>query len=148
MAEEINMYLGDKPPTVYDAAIALLSMATKPKSEKMHSAILKYRKSLISMWHRSFGKEHTISIPAVTRKLELIVTSYYNQVYTKGSRVKPKHDTEVPISKRMLIKTWRLAPISDSKKSKGEKTNNDLLDIDKDMDLTSQGERKFSIKTS
>ena len=126
------MYLGDKLPTVYDAAIALLSMATKPKSEKMHSAILKYRKSLISMWHRSFGKEHTISIPAVTRKLEF-----------KGSRVKPKHDTEVPISKRMLNKTWRLAPISDSKKSKGEKTNNDLLDIGKDMDNITGREKVF-----
>ena len=127
MAEEINMYLGD-------AAIALLSMATKPKSEKMHSAILKYRKSLISMWH-------TISIPAVTRKLELIITSYYNQVYTKGSQVKPKHDTEVPITKRMLNKTWRLAPISDSKKSKGEKTNNDLLG--KDMDNITGREKIF-----
>ena len=143
MAEEINIYLGDKLPTVYDAAIALLSMATKPKSEKMHSATLKYRKSLISMWHCLFGKEHTISIPTVTRKLELIVTSYYNQVYTKGSRVKPKHDTEVPISKRMLNKTWRLASISDSKKSKGEKTNNDLLDIGKDMDNITGREKIF-----
>ena len=143
MAVEFGIYLGDKLPTVYDAAIQLFKMATKPKSEKMHNAILNYRNNLISMWHRSFGKEHTLSHPAITRKLELIVSSYYNQVYTKCGRVKPKHANEVPKQKRMLNKAWRLAPISDSKKSKGEKQNNDLLDIGKDMGNITGREKMF-----
>ena len=142
---EFSIYLGDKLPTVYDAAIQLFKMATRPKSERMHKAILSYRNNLILMWHRSFGKEHTLSIPAVTRKLELIVNSYNNQVYTKCGRVKPKHANEVLKQKRMLNKTWRLAPISDCKmkKGKGNKQNNDLLDIGKDMDKLTGREKMF-----
>ena len=81
MAEDRRIfYLGDKLPTVYDAAIAIFSICRNPNSEKMHNTLLLYARNLILMWTRLVGEKHTITRSAVVRKLELIVKTYYNQV--------------------------------------------------------------------
>ena len=35
MSEKVHFILGDKLPTVYDAAISLFSVATQPETNKM-----------------------------------------------------------------------------------------------------------------
>ena len=88
MNEDRILYLGDRLPTVYDAAIAIYSICKKPNSEKMK--ITRCADSLISMWTRSFGDQHTPTLTPVIRKLELIVKDYDNQVYSKADQVYSK----------------------------------------------------------
>ena len=134
---DITFYLGDNLPTVYDAAIAIFSICKKPNSEKMKITIKKYVDNLKSMWALSFGDQHTLPWTPVYRKLELIVKDYYNQVYSKANRMKPKHKKEAVehSSVQMLNRVWRNYPISDrvyKKKADKEKetlTNDYLLNI-------------------
>ena len=81
MSENILFYLGDKLPTVYDAAIAIFSICRKVNSPKNKDTISNYTRALIAMWTRSFGEQHTLKKTAVNVKLETIVQDYYNNVY-------------------------------------------------------------------
>ena len=115
MTENLVFILGDKLPTYYDAAIAIYSVATKPKSKKMNSVISAYVKALIDIWKRSFGNDHVMSRSSVTSKLQKLVDHYYNQVYIKIHRKSDKHKKESNSkniktsgkSSRQLNKQWR-----------------------------------------
>ena len=86
MDEKIIFVLGDKLPRYYDAAIAIFTIAQKPKSDKMKLCIQAYVAALIDIWTKSFGVEHILNRGCVTKRVETLVTNYYNNVYMQATK--------------------------------------------------------------
>ena len=84
MDEKIIFALGDKLPRYYDAAIAIFTIAQKPKSDKMKLCIQAYVTDLMNVWTKSFGVEHILTHGCVTKQVEILVTNYYNNVYSES----------------------------------------------------------------
>ena len=156
MAEGSIFYLGDKLPTVYDAAITINSVCRKPNSDKMRDIISVYGKNLILLWTRSFGEKHVISRSSVIKKIETLVKSYYNLVYNKAARFKAKHGSGTEGAQkqtmRALNRAWRQSNIciqGEGKRGRPGKdvkkalTNDYLLDIGKDMHDVTGREKTF-----
>ena len=129
-----NVYfiLGNKLPTVYDAAIDIFNICSKPKSEKIKSCIHVYALALMDQWVKAFGQGYIITRQAVEAKLAVIVSNYYNKVYTEQYRTKPKKPGSQFIKKnrRQLNKEWRLSNISYKKNRKSV-----LMPVDKLLDI-------------
>lgn len=70
MGEKIIFVLGGKLPRYYNAAIAIFTIAQKPKSDKMKLCIRAYVTALINIWTKSFGVEHTLTHGCVTKELK------------------------------------------------------------------------------
>ena len=92
MDEKIIFALEDKLPRYYDAAIAIFTIAQKPKSDKMKLCIQAYVAALIDIWTKSFGVEHILNRGCVTKQVEKLVTNYYNNVYSESHRKQPKKE--------------------------------------------------------
>ena len=153
--EKIIFVLGDKLPRYYNAAIAILTIPQKPKSDKMKPCIQVYVTALIVIWTKSFGVEHILTGGCVTEWIKKLVTNYYNNVYGESHHKQPKKkgSTFVKKSIRQLNRSWREKSLPLSKKR--EVMNESLLDIWKDMEKVTgtekifyedqNGPRKFSI---
>ena len=143
MDEKIIFVLGDKLPRYYDAAIAIFTIAQKPQSDKMKLCIQAYVTALIDIWTKSFGIEHILTCGCVTKRVERLVTNYYNNVYSESHCKQPKKkgSTFVKKSIRQLNWSWREKSLPLSKKR--EITIDSLLDIGKDMDKTIGNEKIF-----
>ena len=64
--------------------------------------------ALIVVWKKAFGEEHVMAKTSVIKKLEKLVDSYYNQVYSVFHCSKPRSSSK-PIEKkswRQLNKEW------------------------------------------
>ena len=59
--ELFNWGLGDKLPTIYDAAVCIFKQCKSPKSSTMKTVLHAYAVELRAMWVRSFGKEHVLA---------------------------------------------------------------------------------------
>ena len=71
--EKLVFILPDRLPTVYDVALSIYSIVSKPKSERMKYCIQAYVTALIDVWVKSFGNEHLIHRKYVNKKVETIV---------------------------------------------------------------------------
>ena len=71
---------GDLLPTIYDVAISIFNVASKPKSDKMQQCINAYAESLIDLWIRAFGEDHVLSINPVKDRIRVIVLHYHSNV--------------------------------------------------------------------
>ena len=60
-----------------------------------------YAVALIVVWKKAFGEEHVMTKTSVIIKLEKLVNSYYNQVYSMFHRSKPRSSLK-PIEKKSL----------------------------------------------
>ena len=143
MDEKIIFALGDKLPRYYDAAIAIFTIAQKPKSDKMKLCIQAYVAALIDIWTKSFGVEHILNRGCIYKRVEKLVTNYYNNVYRESHRKQPKKEgsTFVKKSIRQLSRSWREKFLPLSKKR--EVMIDSLLDIGKDMDKVIGNEKIF-----
>ena len=90
---------------------------TKPSISIVKAGVLFFRKTtiyayavaLIVVWKKAFGEEHVMAKTSAIKKLEKLVNSYYNQVYSVFHRSKPRSSSK-PIEKkllRQLNKEWR-----------------------------------------
>ena len=145
MGERIIFVLGDKLPTIYDVAISIYNVVSKPNSGGMKNCIQAYVTALINVWIKSFGKKHLITRTPITKKVETIIKHYQNNVYIEATRRKPKHKGEVMLKKsvRQLNREWSRKSISWSKKQKS--LINGLFDIGCNMDKLTGDEREFYI---
>ena len=141
MGERIIFVLGDKFPTIYDVAISIYNVVSKPNSGGMKNCIQAYVTALINVWIKSFGKKHLITRTPITKKVETIIKHYQNNVYIEATRRKPKHKGEVMLKKsvRQLNREWSRKSISWSKKQKS--LINGLFDIGCNMDKLTGDER-------
>ena len=71
---QLKFVLGDKLPTTYDVVIAIYSVASKPGTNKTSLTIHEYALALISIWGKSFGSDHVMSLTGVKYKLNKIFT--------------------------------------------------------------------------
>ena len=133
MSDHFVFILDDQLPTYYNAALSIFTVASKPNTQKMSSAINSYSLALMNVWTKSFGKGHIMSRSSITKKLVKLTNSYYSQVYVSSHRNKRKHGEEMPTSmrnfKRDLNKKWKTMLTS----KKGP-SNNSLLDIGANME--------------
>ena len=83
-------------------------------------------------WVKAFGQGYIITRQAVEAKLAVIVSNYYNKVYTEQYRTKPKKPGSQFIKKNLqqLNKEWRLSNISYKKNRKSV-----LMPVDKLLDI-------------
>ena len=111
---EIIFVLGDKLPLIYDVAISLFSVSTKPTSEKMNKGVVAYVNSLHDVWTRAFGEEHVLRRSEIKKHVETIIHNYNTQVYIEQGRTKPKNKymTFVRKSLRQLNREWRNKSVS------------------------------------
>ena len=68
-----------------------------------------YAVALIVIWKNAFGKEHVMTKTSVIKKLEKLMKSYCNQVYSVFRHSRPRSNSK-PIEKkslRQLNKDWR-----------------------------------------
>ena len=88
----------------------------KPSISIVKTGVLFFRKAtihanavaLIVVWKKAFGEEHVMAKASVTKKLEKLVDSYYNRVYSVFHCSKPRSSSK-PIEKkslRPLNKEW------------------------------------------
>ena len=99
---------------------------TKPSISIVKTSALFFRKAtihayavtLIMVRKKAFGEEHITTKASVIKKLEKLVNSYYNQIYSVFHRSKPRSSSKRIIQKslRQLNKEWR--PSVDSKTGK------------------------------
>ena len=143
MDEKIIFVLGGKLPRCYDAAIAIFTVAQKPKSDKMKLCIQAYVTALIDIWTKSFGVEHILTRGCFTKRVKKLVTNYYNNVYSESQCKKPKKkgSTFIKKSMRQLNRSWREKSLPLSKKR--EVMIDSLLDIGKDMNKEIGNEKIF-----
>ena len=91
---------------------------TKPSVSIVKTGVLFFRKAtihanavaLIVVWKKAFGEEHVMAKTSVIKKLEKLVDSYYNQVYSVFHCSKPRSSSK-PFEKtlRQLNKEWRIS---------------------------------------
>ena len=86
----IYFMLGDKLPTVYDVAIDIFGLCSKPGSEKMKKCINIYTTALIDQWTKAFGEGFTLAPSNVNKKITDVAMNYYNSVYAEQFRIKSK----------------------------------------------------------
>ena len=144
MGEKIIFVLGDKLPKYYDAAIAIFTIAQKPKSDKMKLCFqANTLTGLTDIWTKSFGVEHILIRGCLTKRVKKLVTNYYNNVYIERHRKQPKKkgSTFVKKSIRQLNRSRREKSLPLSKKRKV--MIDSLLDIGKDMDKVTGNEKIF-----
>ena len=146
MACDYKFILGDKLPTIYDAAIAVHSVAKGTQSCSRTTAIHKYALALREMWVKSFTEKHVIHLNSVKKRLVGIMKDYDNKVYKpccKGRRANDLHCSTI----RNLNKIWRSAEVvckySNNNALFHAQTNNDLLDMGKDTHLLKGNEKEF-----
>ena len=140
--EEIHFSLGDKLPTVYDAAITIFSICITPTSSIMTHVISQYAVALKNVWEKAFGSDHVLCHRQIKSKLTKVVKDYHNKVYLKHHRKSAKKkingeikpSAEVRESIRSLNKKWRLM-----------NKNNNLFDIGKDTKKLTGRESAFYI---
>ena len=142
----ICFMLGDKLPTVYDVAIDIFSLCSKPGSEKMKKCINIYATSLIDQWTKAFGEGFTLASSNVHKRITDIVLNYYSRVYTEQFRTKSKKKG-VPFVKksmRQLNKDWKQSSMTVTKhRIKTVIPNDSLLDIGVNMDTLTGDELIF-----
>jgi hypothetical protein len=134
--------LGDKLPLIYDAAIAIHSVSKRKLARE--KAIHSYSTALRNMWIKSFELDHVISLRAVKTRITSIMNDYNTKCY-KASYNRGKVSKAIPL--RSLNKIWRQLPVPVKKNTPKEKvnflTNNDLLDIGKEMQQLTGNERAY-----
>ena len=86
----IYFMLGDKLPTVYDVAIDIFGLCSKPGSEKMKKCINIYTTALIDQWTKAFGEGFTLAPSNVNKKITDVALNYYNRVYAEQFRTMSK----------------------------------------------------------
>ena len=97
--EKLIFILGDKLPTYYDAAISIYQVSQSPKTHKMQITISAYFNALIDTWQKSFTAKHVLSSKAsIVKKVESVVSHYYNNIYNPTHRSSQKHKG-VPLEK-------------------------------------------------
>ena len=82
---------------------------TKPSISIVKTGVLFFRKAAIHafaiafivVWKKAFGEEHVMTKTSVIKKLEKLVNSYYNQVYSVFHRSKPRSSSK-PTEKKSL----------------------------------------------
>ena len=97
--EKTIFVLGDKLPVIYDVGIAIFNVVTNPKSEKMKHCIKAYINALTNVWVKSFGNIHLMARQHIKKRVETIVSHYYNNEYVEHHRTKPKHNGQVHVKK-------------------------------------------------
>lgn len=136
--------LGDKLPLIYDAAIAIHSVAKRKSARE--KAIHNYSTALRNMWIKAFGQDHVISLKAVKTRVATIMNDYNTKCY-KASYNRGKVSKALPL--RSLNKMWRQLPVPVKKNTPKQKikcvTNNDLLDIGKEMQQLTGNEKAYYI---
>ena len=103
-----NFTLGDRLPTIYDAAIQMYQVSPYLKSAKSKYAIVAYADAVLSMWHRSFKTEFTLGKTAVINKLENIMKDYVKKV-TGRERYGDSQRGVAPKLICHLNREWRMA---------------------------------------
>ena len=94
MADDYRFIIGDKLPTVYDAAIAIHTVAKG--STARPRAIHKYALAVRELWVKSFTEKHVIHLNTVKKRLVGIMKDYDNKVY-KASTVKIEDPVPYPL---------------------------------------------------
>ena len=97
--------------------------------------------SLINVWVKTFGQSHVMSRNGITKKLQKLVDSYWNDVYSKAHRKKGKgktKDVSTFMSIRHFNKNWRTKALN-----KTELSNGSLLDIGSKMESLTGAENIF-----
>ena len=129
--------MGDKLPTMYDAATSIYNISAAHKSERRDSAINTFMLSLRQMWAKAFGEEHVIGEKYIKKRLKEILKSFHNKVYIKSHRTNVKKNTrqhqEGSRTLRLQWKSMQITVKKHSKKSGIMPTYGSLLDIGKDM---------------
>jgi hypothetical protein len=141
--EKIIFVLGDKLPVIYDVGITIFSVVTSPKSEKMKHCIKEYVNALTNVWVKSFGNKHLMARQHIKKRVETIVSHYYNNVYVEHHRTKPKHKGEVHVKKsiRQLNREWRQKTLHITNRK--VVSIDSLLDIGQEMDGLTGNETSF-----
>ena len=144
MGEKIIFVLRDKLPKYYDAAIAIFTIAQKPKSDKMKLCFqANTLTGLTDIWTKSFGVEHILIRGCATKRVEKLVTNYYNNIYIERHHKQPKKKGSNFVNKsiRQLNRSRREKSLPLSKKH--EVMIDSLLVIGKDMDKVTGNEKIF-----
>ena len=146
-SRELQFILGDVLPTYYEAAISIFSVAVKPSSSKMRKAINGYANSLIDMWERSFTSKHVLRRKSVVKRIEKLVSLYYNKVYNVANRSAKKHSYDAsspPTSIRAINKEWKKTSIEfNVNRRKIALPITSLFDIIKDKEKLTGAEKVF-----
>ena len=129
MLIKIRFVLDDKLSCIYDVGIAIFNVVTNPKSEKMKDSIKTYINALTNVWVKSFGNRHLMAWQHIKKRVETIVSHYYNTEYVEHHRTKPKHKGQVHVRKsiRQLNREWRQKTL--------HITNNKVVSIDSLLDI-------------
>ena len=136
--ERYVFIMGDKLPTYYDVAITLFQVSTRRQGDQAQNALHAYQLALVDTWTKAFGTGHVMSRRGIINKLEKVCDRYYNEVYTKCNRKKPKHANESIPSIRSQNRLWRSKIINNT----GD-TNASLFNIGVDMDKLEGAEKVF-----
>ena len=95
------------------------------------TTIYAYAVALIVVWKKAIGEEHVMTKTSAIKKLEKLVNSFYNQVYSVFHRSKPRSSSK-PIEKkslRQLNKEWQTSVDSKTAKILDKKQHSMLLEL-------------------
>ena len=95
------------------------------------TTIYAYAVALIVVWKKAIGEEHVMTKTSAIKKLEKLVNSFYNQVYSVFHRSKPRSSSK-PIEKkslRQLNKEWQTSVDSKTAKILDKRHHSMLLEL-------------------
>ena len=95
------------------------------------TTIYAYAVALIVVWKKAIGEEHVMTKTSAIKKLEKLVNSFYNQVYSVFHHSKPRSSSK-PIEKkslRQLNKEWQTSVDSKTAKILDKKQHSMLLEL-------------------
>ena len=136
-SREVVFILGDKLPTYYDAAVAIFSVVTKPKSIRRNEQIHAYYLVNASVWIKAFGKQHVMTRKSITNKLVKLIENSSTLVYKKSRHTDQSHSSTQ--SPRKLNKTWRSSFVNEKLGIR----YSSLLDIGRDMQALTGDDKIF-----
>ena len=108
MGERIIFVLGDKLPTIYDVAISIYNVVSKPNSGGMKNCIQAYVTALINVWIKSFGKKHLIIVKILSNMETRWVAEQktYNTQRILAKIEKGKNQTKYTQKCLQACKSW------------------------------------------
>ena len=140
MEDGVDIWIGDRLPTIYDVAMTVYHYSKAPRSNKRKQTAQRYAEAVRNVWVKSFTESHVVHLTTVKRRVEYIMKDYEYKVRTSHSH----HNVS---SIRARNRAWMNMDLPQPKTKKAEWcegcTNSSLFDIGSNVQTLTGREQAF-----
>ena len=80
MEDDVELWIGDYLPTIYEVAMTIHHYSKCYGTQKQQAVVHKYSSAVRKVWVRSFTEKHVVSLTVVKRRVQAIMADYDKRV--------------------------------------------------------------------